>query len=80
MILDAPLSSEMKQFIGDSLISAFIGYSDKSWNVRNSATMTFASIMLKVIDSDKNAGKIGSGSEVKVSYLYIVALITFMVY
>ena len=45
----------MRKFIGDSIISALIGYSDKTWGVRNSATMTFAAAMLRVIDSDKNA-------------------------
>lgn len=56
VILDAPLSAEMKPFIGDSLISALIGYSDTSWAVRNSSTMTFSAIMLRVVDADKNAG------------------------
>ncbi len=55
MILDAPLALEMRNFIGDSLISALIGYSDTSWAIRNSATMTFTAVMLKVVDADKNA-------------------------
>ena len=52
----------MKIFIGDSLISALIGYGDTSWNVRNSATMTFTAAMLRVVDADKNAGGRGKGN------------------
>ncbi len=55
IILDAPLASEMREFVGDSIISALIGYKDSSWAIRNSATMTFAAAMLRVVDADKNA-------------------------
>ena len=55
IILDAPLAVEMRQFVGDAIISALIGYRDTDWAVRNSATMTFSAAMLRVIDADKNA-------------------------
>ena len=45
----------MRQFVGDAIISALIGYRDTDWAVRNSATMTFSAAMLRVIDADKNA-------------------------
>jgi len=45
----------MREFVGDSIISSLIGYTDSSWAIRNSATMTFASAMLRVVDADKNA-------------------------
>ena len=54
-ILDAPLASEMRKFVGDGIVSALLGYNDESWAVRNSATMVFAAAMLRVIDADKNA-------------------------
>ena len=55
IILDAPLANEMREFVGDSIISALIGYKDSSWAIRNSSTMTFAAAMLRVVDADKNA-------------------------
>ena len=55
VILDAPLASEMRAFVGDSIISSLIGYKDSSWAIRNSATMCFAAAMLRVVDADKNA-------------------------
>eukprot|EP00554_Chaetoceros_debilis_P014698 CAMPEP_0194123918 /NCGR_PEP_ID=MMETSP0150-20130528/56526_1 /TAXON_ID=122233 /ORGANISM="Chaetoceros debilis, Strain MM31A-1" /LENGTH=2190 /DNA_ID=CAMNT_0038817389 /DNA_START=149 /DNA_END=6718 /DNA_ORIENTATION=- len=55
IILDAPLANEMREFVGDSFISALIGYKDSSWAIRNSSTMTFAAAMLRVVDADKNA-------------------------
>ena len=58
IILDSPLATDMRPFIGDAIISALIGYKDTSWAVRNSATMTFAAAMLRVIDADKNAENI----------------------
>ena len=67
VILDAPLAKDMRKFIGDSLVSALIGYSDESWVVRNSSTMAFAAVMLRVIDADKNAGGKVKGIRPKVS-------------
>jgi len=61
-ILDAPLASDMRKFVGDAIISAMIGYDDESWAVRNSATMVFAAAMLRVIDADKNASFSSSSS------------------
>lgn len=55
IILDAPLAGETREFIGDCIISSLIGYKDTSWAIRNSSTMCFAAIMLRVIDPDKNA-------------------------
>lgn len=55
IILDAPLAGETREFIGDCVISSLIGYQDPSWAIRNSSTMCFAAIMLRVIDADKNA-------------------------
>ena len=45
----------MRKFVGDSIISALIGYTDTSWAIRNSATMTFSAAMLRVVDPDKNS-------------------------
>ncbi len=66
IILDAPLASEMRAFVGDCLISALVGYSDSSWAVRNSSTMTFAAVMLRVVDADKNAGGKVKGRKMEV--------------
>jgi len=55
LILDAPLSPAVSPFIGDSIISSLLGYTDSSWAVRNSATMVFSAAMLRVVDADKNA-------------------------
>ena len=55
IILDAPLATEMREFVGDCIISSLIGYKDSSWGIRNSATMCFAAAMLRVVDADKNA-------------------------
>ena len=54
-ILDAPLATEIREFIGDLFLAALIGYKDSSWGIRNSATMCFAAAMLRVVDADKNA-------------------------
>lgn len=53
--MDAPLASETTRFVGDAIVSSIIGYDDPAWAIRNSATMVFASTMLRVIDADKNA-------------------------
>ena len=45
----------MKPYAGDALVSALFGYDDSLWAVRNSSTMVYSSIMLRVIDADKNA-------------------------
>mmetsp|Transcript_22262 Transcript_22262/g.31337 ORF Transcript_22262/g.31337 Transcript_22262/m.31337 type:complete len:2224 (-) Transcript_22262:183-6854(-) len=75
VILDAPLASRTRPFVGDAIISALIGYDDnESWAVRNSATMAFSAAMLRVIDADKNSsnsnlenlaaiGSVNSGSQ-----------------
>eukprot|EP00934_Nitzschia_sp_Nitz4_P006972 Nitzschia sp. Nitz4//scaffold176_size46146//10399//16466//NITZ4_007189-RA/size46146-snap-gene-0.3-mRNA-1//-1//CDS//3329539006//6962//frame0 len=55
LVLDAPLSRVVGDFIGDAIISSLLGYNDASWAVRNSATMVFSSAMLRVVDPDKNA-------------------------
>ena len=55
IILDAPLAKSMREYVGDCIISALIGYKDSSWNIRNSSTMTFSAAMLRVIDANKNA-------------------------
>lgn len=55
IILDAPLASAVRPYIGDSIISSLLGYSDPTWAVRNSATMVFSAAMLRVVDADKNA-------------------------
>lgn len=55
IILDAPLASVISPLVGDTIISAILGYDDPSWAIRNSSTMVFAAAMLRVIDSDKNA-------------------------
>ena len=55
--MDAPLAKEMRPYVGDAILSALIGYKDNSWAVRNSATMTFAAAMLRVVDADKNADR-----------------------
>ena len=72
-ILDAPLATEMRKFVGDAIVSALLGYNDKSWGVRNSATMVFSAAMLRVIDADKNASSNEhktNKSSVKVILLY----------
>lgn len=68
VILDAPLALEMRKFVGDSIISALIGYTDTSWAIRNSATMTFTAAMLRVVDADKNAEAKMKGSKNVVSF------------
>jgi hypothetical protein len=55
VILDAPLSSAVRPFVGDAILSSILGYDDSTWGVRNSATMVFSAAMLRVVDSDKNA-------------------------
>jgi len=55
IILDAPLASAISPLVGDTIISAILGYDDPSWAIRNSSTMVFAAAMLRVIDADKNA-------------------------
>lgn len=55
IILDAPLAGDTREFIGDCIISSLIGYKDSLWTIRNSSTMCFAAIMLRVVDADKNA-------------------------
>lgn len=55
-IMDAPLAKEIHTFAGDAIFSSLLGYNDfNSWAVRNSSTMVFSSVMLRVIDADKNA-------------------------
>ena len=54
LVLDATLSPAVVPFIGDSIISSLLGYTDPSWAVRNSATMVFSAAMLRVVDADKN--------------------------
>ena len=54
--MDAPLAKEIHTFAGDAIFSSLLGYNDfDSWAVRNSSTMVFSSVMLRVIDADKNA-------------------------
>lgn len=55
VILDAPLTTVVKSFIGDSIVSSLLGYNDPTWTVRNSSTMVFSATMLRVVDADKNA-------------------------
>jgi hypothetical protein len=55
IILDAPLAKEVAPIAGDATIAAILGYADLAWSVRNSSTMVFAAVMLRVIDADKNA-------------------------
>jgi len=57
VIMDAPLSREVKRYISDCIIVTLAGYDDERWAVRNSSTMAFAAIMLRVIDADKNASR-----------------------
>ena len=54
LILDATLTPAVVPFIGDSIISSLLGYTDPTWAVRNSATMVFSAAMLRVVDADKN--------------------------
>ena len=55
-IMDAPLAKEIHTIAGDAIFSSLLGYNDfNSWAVRNSSTMVFSSVMLRVIDADKNA-------------------------
>ena len=61
-ILDAPLASDTRPFISDAVISSLIAYNDSKWAVRNSATMVFASAMLRVVDADKNASSSGENA------------------
>ncbi len=67
VILDAPLATQMREFVGDSIIVSLIGYKDSSWAVRNSATMCFAAAMLRVVDADKNADMV-YGNKVSRAY------------
>lgn len=60
IILDAPLASVSRPFIGDAIMSSMIGYEDSRWAVRNSATMVFSAVMLRVVDADKNASTGGN--------------------
>jgi hypothetical protein len=55
IILDSPMTADMRPFVGDAIIAAIAGYKDESWAVRNSSTMTAAAAMLRVINADKNA-------------------------
>ena len=55
IILDAPLSSEVHQFIGDCISISIIGYLDPLWGIRNSSSLVFAACLLRVVDADKNA-------------------------
>lgn len=41
-----------------------IGYEDSRWAVRNSATMVVASVMLRVVDADKNASSNSSSNAI----------------
>ena len=75
-ILDAPLASEIRKFVGDGIISALLGYNDKSWAVRNSSTMVFSAAMLRVIDADKNA----SSSEHKSDYISLKVSLSSKIY
>lgn len=65
IILDAPLAKYMREYVGDSIISALIGYKDSSWNIRNSSTMAFSAAMLRVVDADKNADSTFGGNKNK---------------
>ena len=69
-ILDAPLAKELRWYISDCIISAFIGYDDSSWAVRNSSTMVYASTMLRVIDADKNAARGASKTAITAQELF----------
>lgn len=73
IILDAPLATEMREFVGDSIIVSLIGYKSSSWAIRNSATMCFAAAMLRVVDADKNAD-MSFGQ--KVSLIYFIRCTT----
>jgi len=69
-ILDAPLAKELRWYISDCIISAFIGYDDASWAVRNSSTMVYSSTMLRVIDADKNAARGASKTAITAQELF----------
>ena len=60
VILDAPLATQVKPFVGDAIISVLIGHTDcddsDDWAIRNAATLTFAAALLRVINADRNAG------------------------
>ena len=62
IILDAPLTSVVRRYVGDAIVSSILGYDDPSWAVRNSATMVFSAAMLRVIDADKNASNMDKTS------------------
>jgi hypothetical protein len=62
VLLDAPLAQEVFPAAGDAISSAILGYMDTEWAVLNSATMVFASAMLRVVDSNKNASNIDQTS------------------
>ncbi|KAL7572577.1 hypothetical protein ACA910_000394 [Epithemia clementina (nom. ined.)] len=55
IVLDAPLSQDIRPLIGDAIAVAIVGYVDPEWGVRNSSTMVFAACLLRIVDADKNA-------------------------
>jgi hypothetical protein len=55
ILSDAPLAKQVFPAVGDSIVTAMMGYSDTDWSVRNSSTMVFAAVMLRAVDADKNA-------------------------
>jgi hypothetical protein len=62
IILDASLAAEVKPFAGSAIATSIVGYDDPNWAVRNSSTMVFASVMLRIVDPDKNANNRDSTS------------------
>lgn len=65
-ILDAPLSEDVRPFMGDAMAAAILGYDDEDWAVRNSSTMVFAACIVRIIDADKNASETTKTGGVKV--------------
>ena len=69
VFLDAPLSVEVFPCAGDAIASAILGFVDSDWAIRNSATMVFSSVLLRVVDADKNATNSGETSRKAMSLM-----------
>lgn len=73
LILDSPMASDTKKFIGDTIIAGLLGYEDDDWTVRNSSTMVFAAAMLRVVDANKNAISHDESDVSKVSHIALLS-------
>jgi len=57
MMLDSGLTNNMVAYAGDCLTSSILGFNAGEWTVENSSMMVYTAVMLRIIDSDKNAAQ-----------------------